>query len=131
MNELIPTIATKKALMSETTTPAASAARTPIAMLVWFATVTAITPETAKVLATLRSSSPIRITAVRPRATRPISAILPSVTWYAVKTRGWETVTNVAIIANNTTARPSVRLANTLLNLPQKPVAVEPTLITV
>ena len=78
MKELIPITATKKALIAPTMRPVASAARIPNQI----SGINAITtPESASVLATLKSSSPIRITAVRPNATMPISAMRPRLTW--------------------------------------------------
>ena len=78
MKELIPTLTTKNAFTAPISSPAPRAATMPRAK---FGTIAMTTPETASVLATLRSSSPMRMTAVSPRATRPISATRPSVTW--------------------------------------------------
>ena len=71
MNELMPTTTTKNALIAPTSSPTPRAARIPSARL---GIIAITTPATATVLATLRSSSPIRMTAVRPSATRPMSA---------------------------------------------------------
>ena len=77
MKELIPTIITKNALTAPIASPTARAAATPKARSSKLAITT---PHTAKVLATLRSSSPMRITAVSPKATSPIKAMRPRVT---------------------------------------------------
>ena len=77
MNELMPTTTTKKAFTAPMTRPMASATAIPTKTLSKLAITT---PETAKMLAMLRSSSPIRITAVKPTAVRPIRARRPSVT---------------------------------------------------
>ena len=68
MNELIPTTTTKKVLIAPINSPVNNAAMMPSARLSMLAITT---PATARVLATARSNSPMRITAVSPRRNEP------------------------------------------------------------
>ena len=77
MNELMPTLTTKNALIAPITRPVARAATMPRNRVGIFAITT---PDSTTVLATLRSSSPMMRTTVRPTATRPINATLLRVT---------------------------------------------------
>ena len=124
MNELMPTTTTKKALMAPMMRPVARAARMPSQISGMLAITT---PETARVLATLRSSSPMRMTAVRPSATRPMSATRPSVTWYEVNTTGSRIAAAMMTTVRRARPRPSVRRASVTRSCVRKPPRAAPS----